>query len=217
MAFPISPTDGQLYITPFGSSYRYVASENKWLKAGINVGVTGIQGAIGQTGAMGSTGLQGVHGITGIQGITGLIGQTGGLGNTGVGVTGNQGITGLPSGTTGVVNFVMNYGASTLPAGIGGDFSLPANIRIGEWSLFLEPTGSINVQLWKDTYANFPPTSADGMHGNTGIFINNGLKNTGNVAWWSTPTGAKGDIVRVNINSVSSATKMSLALFYNFY
>ena len=67
MSFPLNPVDGQTYTTVFGSSYKYIASDNKWIKAGITVyGVTGLQGI---TGLIGATGIQGQ---TGIQGPTGL-------------------------------------------------------------------------------------------------------------------------------------------------
>lgn len=58
MPFPTGAVDGQKYTTEFGSQYKYIASDSKWVKDGF----TGLQGA---TGAQGYTGPQGPQGSTG--------------------------------------------------------------------------------------------------------------------------------------------------------
>ena len=74
MSFPFSPTNGQLYTTALGTSYRYDAARTAWIiNSQTIVGLTGVQG---QTGLQGSTGLQGP---TGVQGNTGQQGLQGNL------------------------------------------------------------------------------------------------------------------------------------------
>lgn len=106
MSFPISPSDGQRYTTSLGTVYEYVASDDKWVLATAEIGVTGAQGFTGLQGATGLDGAQGIQGDTGIQGAqgdTGAQGETGvegAQGDTGAqGETGAQGLTG--AGTAG--------------------------------------------------------------------------------------------------------------------
>jgi hypothetical protein len=113
MAFPVSPTDGQLYTTNFGSRYKYYLADDKWIKIGLtpaDQGATGYQGITGASGVNAPQGVTGLSGTTGAQGVTGLIGSTGYQGITGLkGITGSQGIdgvTGVP-GTTGLANFIQ--------------------------------------------------------------------------------------------------------------
>jgi len=57
MAFPVNPFDGQEYQTPFGSRYKYYATDEKWVKTGFQLaGVTGPAGPEGGfTGVMNIT------------------------------------------------------------------------------------------------------------------------------------------------------------------
>jgi hypothetical protein len=111
----------------------------------------------------------------------------------------------------------MNNGVAILSTGIAGDITLPHNLIINDWKVFVEPTGTIDIELWKSDYANYPPTAATLM-GDTGVGIySEGLKNSGVTDYWTTSTGAKDDIIRINIAGVTNATKLNLTLGYNFY
>jgi hypothetical protein len=98
MAFPISPVDGQIYVSAVGCRYKYFLTDDKWLKTGLVPGDQGITGYQGVTGASGADALQGETGPAGIQGETGpagIYGPTGIQGETGfTGHTGIQGVTG---------------------------------------------------------------------------------------------------------------------------
>lgn len=80
--WPSSPTIGQVYTSPSGTSWEW----NGYAWDIIN---TGIPGATGPTGPTGTTGAQGPTGAQGIQGPTGSQGP--------IGATGPQGVTG-PTG-----------------------------------------------------------------------------------------------------------------------
>lgn len=55
MAFPISPVDGQEYVTALGTVYKWNATGNRWDLSSTTL--TGATGAQGFTGAQGLTGL----------------------------------------------------------------------------------------------------------------------------------------------------------------
>jgi hypothetical protein len=182
-------------------------------------GVTGISftGLVGETGAQGYTGSQG---DTGLSGITGLIGFTGvgPVGETGIqGATGSQGNTGIQGqvGATGVLTVVVDGGGATITTGVKADLCLPYSLKISDWTLIAEPTGSILIGVWDTPYASAPPTVANAMHtGETGPYIIAGIKNQATTAAWGAPTGTTGDILRVYVDSVSSVQVASLSLGY---
>jgi len=195
MAFPTSPTDGQVYTTAFGSRYKYYSADNKWVKDGT---------LIGETGARGLTG----PGATGLQGETGLQGDTG--------PEGLQGVTGLDYGATGALSIVLDGGGATLETGLRGDVQVPFNISLDSWRLLGDPSGTLMIQLWKDTYANYPPTSADSITGGyTGPQFTGTNKNEESTLSGWTTTLNSGDILRVNIADVSNVTNATLALNYH--
>jgi len=117
MAFPISPSDGQLYTSSLGTVYEYEAANDRWLLSShVMVGETGLRGL---TGAQGETGLRG---LTGAQGETGLRGLTGAQAETGI-ISGDATltslvITGNSSGITGIVVNTL-YGTSAPPSAAG--------------------------------------------------------------------------------------------------
>ena len=98
--------------------------------------------------------------------------------------------------------------------GVVVDIIVPYDMTITKWTLIANVAGSIVIDLWKDTYANFPPTIVDTIAGSdkptlAGVIINNSSALTG----WNT-TWNDGDIVRVNIDSVSILTRVVLTISY---
>lgn len=193
MAFPTSPVDGQKYTTSLGSVYEYVAADNKWIKAGIDLGVTGPAGDSGATGLQGETGSQGINGDTG-----------------------PQGLTGLHLGITGVMNIVFDGGGAEVTSGIKADVNIPFSMNLYQWRLTAGQTGSLLVGLWKDSYDNFPPTSGDALHsGATGPSLDDEIKNQDtDLSDWDSTLVTPNDVLRVNVDSIETITFANLALFY---
>lgn len=112
MSWPQTPTDGQSYVTPLGTTYIYRSLTNSWDIQVSNIGVTGIQGLTGIQGQPGLQGQTGIQGQTGLQGQTGIQGQ-GVTGLQGQGVTGSQGATGFSFGeyqnTMGAANLTVDW------------------------------------------------------------------------------------------------------------
>ncbi len=109
-------------------------------------------------------------------------------------------------------SFVINGGGATIVTGIQGDFIVPYNCTITEWTLLADQTGSIVVDLWVDTYANYPPTSADVITASAKPTISSATKATSSTLTGWTTTLAAGSIVRVNVNSVSTIQRCTLYL-----
>jgi len=106
-----------------------------------------------------------------------------------------------------VMEFLIDGNGSAITAGVKGDIVIPFTGNFTTWTLLADQTGSIVLDLWKDTYANFPPTNADAL--STHPTISSATKATGSI----TDAVTAGDILRVNAAATPSAiTRATLIL-----
>lgn len=106
-------------------------------------------------------------------------------------------------------------GLGSIPeTGVVADIIVPYNMTITKWTIISNISGSIVIDLWKDTYANFPPTVTDTVTGSDKPTLSSATKaNSTALTGWTT-TWTDGDIIRVNIDSVSTVTKIVLTISY---
>jgi len=103
-------------------------------------------------------------------------------------------------------------GGDEITAGIALDFRVPYNLEILAWSLLADQTGDILLDLWKDTFANYPPTIADTVVGTEPPEIIAGIKaELSPVTDWEA-IWLKGECVRVNVDSVTDIARVTLCL-----
>lgn len=110
------------------------------------------------------------------------------------------------------IEFVIDGGGSAIEAGIAGDLEVPFDCDIESSSLLADQTGSIKVDIWKDTYANFPPTDADSICGGNEPEIAAGVKDQDTTLTGWTKALARGDILRFNVDSCTTITRVTLSL-----
>lgn len=109
------------------------------------------------------------------------------------------------------VNIIIDGGGSAIETGIKGDVVLPA-CTITEVMLLADQSGSIKIDIWKDTYANFPPTDADTICGGNEPEISSATKdNDATLTSWTTTITAE-DILRINVDSCTTIERCTLAL-----
>jgi len=121
----------------------------------------------------------------------------------------------LPTLLDVVVPFVIDGGGSEITTGIkAGDIRIPFDCQIVAWTLLADQTGDIVIDVWKDTYANYPPTNADAMPGaGKEPTISGGVKaEDTNITDWTTDDLAAGDTLRFNVDSVTDITYVTLNL-----
>lgn len=108
--------------------------------------------------------------------------------------------------------FIIDGGGSVILPGIQGDILVPFACTIDEIWMLADQSGSIVVDIWKDTYGNFPPVDGDSITASAVPTITTALKsNDATLTGWNT-TIAKDDILRFNVDSVTSITRLSLIL-----
>ena len=110
------------------------------------------------------------------------------------------------------ITFIIDAGGSVITTGIKGDLTIPFACTITEWTLLADQTGSIVVDIWKDTYANYPPTVADTITGSAKPTITTAVKGQSSTLTGWTAAITAGDTLRFNVDSITSCTRVTLSL-----
>lgn len=114
--------------------------------------------------------------------------------------------------TTTAAGITIDGGGDVIATGIKGDIVIPVACTIVKATLLADQTGSIVVDVWKDSYANFPPTGADSITASAKPTISSGVKSQDStLTGWSTSLSA-GDVLRFNVDSCSAITRCILVL-----
>lgn len=93
---------------------------------------------------------------------------------------------------------------------------IPVAGTITGWTILSldDTSGSVTLDIWKDTYANYPPTVADTITAAAKPSITTATKNTSTtLTGWTTSITA-GDILSVNVDSVASLKAIKLIVNY---
>lgn len=112
------------------------------------------------------------------------------------------------------VPFIIDGGGSVITTGLQGGLQVDVTGTIvAATQLALDGlTGSIVTDIWKDTYANHPPTVADTITASAKPTISSSTKSTDTtLTGWTTGITA-GDILFYNVDSVSTFTRVLVSL-----
>lgn len=110
------------------------------------------------------------------------------------------------------LTFIIDGGGSAITTGQKGHLEIPFACTILGWTILADVSGSIVVDVWKDTYANFPPTVADTIAGTEKPTLASVQKNQDlALATWTTLINA-GDILAFNVDSAATVTRVTLSL-----
>jgi len=110
------------------------------------------------------------------------------------------------------ITFIIDGGGSAITTGIKGDLEIPFACTIEEVIVLADQTGSIVVDIWKDTYANFPPTDADSITASATPTLSSAIKAQNNTLTGWTTSIVAGDILRFNVDSATTVQRVSIIL-----
>jgi hypothetical protein len=111
------------------------------------------------------------------------------------------------------VGFMIDGAGATITTGVKGYFRIPWAATITKVSLLADQSGAIVLDLWKDTYANFPPLDADSITASALPTITaSGTKSEDSTLTGWTTSVAAGDIIAVNVDSCTSHTRVTMTL-----
>lgn len=110
------------------------------------------------------------------------------------------------------ITFVIDGGGQAITTGVKGDLEIPFGCTIDRWTLVGDQSGSIVVDIWKDTYANAPPAIADVITASDKPTISTATKAQSSTLTGWTTTITAGDILRFNVNSVTTMQRVTISL-----
>jgi len=113
---------------------------------------------------------------------------------------------------TASITFVIDGGSSAITTGQKGHLRIPFGCEIQSVTLLADQTGSIQVDIWKDTYGNFPPTDGDSITGGNEPAISSAQKYEDTTLSGWTKTINAGDVLAFNVDSCSTITRVTIAL-----
>lgn len=110
------------------------------------------------------------------------------------------------------VAFVIDGGGTTITTGVKGDFRVPWACTITKQSVLLDQSGSIVLDIWKQVYASYPATVSQTITASALPTISSAVKTEDSTLTGWTTAVAAGDCFRVNVNSITTATRATLTL-----
>lgn len=102
-------------------------------------------------------------------------------------------------------------GGSAVAAGSVVYIRAPYSGTITAWSIVADVSGAAVVDVWKDTFANHPPTVADTITASAKPTLSGAASESSTLTGWTTTVTA-GDTIAFKVDSASTVTKFSIAL-----
>lgn len=130
-----------------------------------------------------------------------------------VGTTGTDVASGNHTHTTsGSLGIVINGAGSVISTGIKAYLKIPYDCTITSSEIVADKTGSIIIDIWRDTYGNFPPTDADSITASAPPTLSSAQKSQDStlLGWQSSLTG--GHYLAFNVDSATTVTQATLTL-----
>ena len=107
----------------------------------------------------------------------------------------------------------ITYIFSNITAGDQGDLTIPFACTITEWTLLADVSGSAVIDIWEDTYANYPPVAGDSLVGaGTKPSFSAAIKGRSAPSGWTTTDIVAGSTLRFNVDSASTVNRVTLSL-----
>ena len=96
--------------------------------------------------------------------------------------------------------------------GVHAYIEIPVSMRITGWTLVADQSGSIVIDVWKDSFGNFPPTVADTIAGTEKPTLSSQQAAQDlSLSTWSQDIDA-GDVLALSVDSASTVAQATLTL-----
>jgi hypothetical protein len=111
-----------------------------------------------------------------------------------------------------IVITIGAVGAGVIATGVKMYIEVPVTLKIIGWTLVANVSGSIVIDVWRDSYANFPPTVADTIAGSEKPTLSSVQKNQDLTLTTWTQTVNAGDVLGINVDSATTVEQVTLTL-----
>jgi hypothetical protein len=110
------------------------------------------------------------------------------------------------------IPFIIDGGGSTITTGVKGFIEVPVAGTIVAARALADQSGSIVVDIWKDTYTNYPPDNSDSITASAPVTISATNKSQDTtLTGWTTAVSA-GDILGFNVDSITTCQRVTVSL-----
>lgn len=110
------------------------------------------------------------------------------------------------------INMILDGGGTVLLTGPTLDIVVPFTCTITEVTVLANTTGSLVIDIWKDTYANYPPTVGDTITASAKPTLSSAFKyQDSTLTGWTTAIPS-GSTLRINIDSAATISRALLHL-----
>lgn len=121
-------------------------------------------------------------------------------------------ISGGGGSSDGAITCVFDGGGSAISANSKVYLEIPFAFTITGWTIVADTSGSIVIDVWRDSYANYPPNVADSITGTEKPTLSSAQKNQDlTLSTWTTAVSA-GDTLVFNVDSATTVTKATLVI-----
>lgn len=112
------------------------------------------------------------------------------------------------------IEFVIDGGGAEIADNVQMDLEIPFGFEVIAWTVLADQSGSIVIDVWKTSYASFPPTVTNEMAASNHPTITTAVKgqDADGTLNWTTTTITAGDIVRINVDSCTTIERVTLSL-----
>ena len=117
------------------------------------------------------------------------------------------------SASTSAIGYAIDGGGAVIATGtLYPALSIPFACTINSVTVLADQTGDIVVDIWKDSFANYPPTVADSICASAKPTLSSAIKSEDTtLAGWTTAIAA-GDVLLFNVDSAATVESVSVIL-----
>lgn len=110
------------------------------------------------------------------------------------------------------LTFIIDGGGSAISIGEKGHLVAPFDCEIQSVEMEADQSGSIKVDIWKDTYANFPPDNDDSICGGNEPEISGAQKDKDTTLTGWTKSIAEGEVLAFYVDSCTTIERVTVGL-----
>jgi len=110
------------------------------------------------------------------------------------------------------IQIILGDGVSAITTGVKGFVEVPFDCTIKANRVVADASGSIVIDIWKDTYANFPPTVADTITASAKPTLSSAQKSEDATLTGWTVDLSRGDWLGFNVDSATTVKQVTLSL-----
>lgn len=114
------------------------------------------------------------------------------------------------SSNDGAIGVVIDGGGSVISTGVQADIEIPFGCTINSVTLLADVAGSVVVDVWNAAFADYPPTVANTICAAALPTLTSAMSYQDTTLTGWTTAVASNSVFRININSVTSITRLSI-------